>query len=291
MPQKHKGKGKKKKRLIFKKKTKKRTNQSMIRKNSRAIKKLFKLQDPKYMLTMNNNVLVSTNLTWSGVQELTIIPSMAFQVPTPNNCYNYREEDSTKVSLRNIRIHFTVHVSPNEGGTIQPYYVALIKTTNGAGGPNGITLPRPNEIFDPLTNQYTTGLLAPWYGFRITQGPNSETLNNTKIIKQWYGHLSPNKGFSPCELNDTNNAPGTQNVIDNSGGGPLMNQTYTHDMFPSVRVVKYTHNCLNAKIEYPSNGATDAQNVKYFLVALAEGTDPTTGFRLNSCCKVNFRSD
>lgn len=281
---------------------------SLPAKNARQIRKLLANQDPKYVIRNVGNQLIFTNANWNTILELTDIPSETTPpIPaTIDNAYNYREADATQIHLKNIRIHFTVHASPIEGVDVQPFYVALIKTTNGAGSGTGIQCPRPQEIFDPLTCQYNPDpqlqnfILPPWHGFRLTQGSNSETLENTVILKSWSGYLTPTSGHCAQHLavslntslpTPPGNAPTVGDLDTLNYPNLSENTNYSGSSFKPVRVYKHTHQCLNAKIKYETAQSTDAQNVKYFLVSLATGTDPTTGYRLNASVKVNFVSD
>lgn len=273
-------------------------------KNARAIRKLLANQDPKFVLRSIYNKLIFTNLDWNTKLELTDIPSVA-GIATPPNAYNYREDDAVEVHLKTIRVSFTVHASAVEGTDIQKYYVALVKTTNKTGATNGIELPTPQEVFDPSSCEYDnqpgqTSLLAPWQGFRKTQGDfTASTLENFTILKEWYGYVSPTMVHRPQHLQIDERQTGGPlptavscvGDLDTTAYQPEENLTALGSKMPNVITRRYTHKCMNAKLSYPNNTSTDCTNVKYFLVSLASGTEATTGYRLNACCKVNFVSD
>lgn len=295
-----------KKRVVYKKKNRGRPTirgKTLPAKNARAIRKLLHNQDPKYVLRSIYNRLTFTNADWNTKLELTDIPSVG-GIVTPPNAFNYREDDATQIHLKNIRVTFTIHASAVEGLDIQKYYVALVRTTNGVGSAGGIQLPTPQEVFDPSSCEYDnqpgqTSLLAPWQGFRLTQGENSEIFNTFKILKSWSGYVSPTMVHRPQHLQIDERQLGgplptpvtCTGDLDTTAYPPEENLTSQGSRFPNVVTRRYTHKCMNALIKYKDNTSTDAINAKYFLVTLASGTAPTTGYRMNACVKVNFVSD
>lgn len=153
-----------------------------VKKNARQIKKLWKnANDGKYNLRTFDNQLVASNSAWTSILLNDIKPYLP---ATPG--YKCREEDATQVRLRNIRIRFTVHAVPNEANHLQKCYVALVKTFNAIGDAGGvipgIQMPDPDLVFDGLSIP-AGNLLAPWEGFKLTQGSGSETLKTTTILK------------------------------------------------------------------------------------------------------------
>lgn len=261
-----------------------------VKKNAAAIRKLFKMSDPKFKYAHLDNVLVNDSTQFTQL-ELTDIPASVLPSVDPLQ-YKYREADSSQVRIRNIRIHFTVHATPRDSGKSQKVWVALVKTSNLIGDTappaTGIELPPVGAIWD-LSGDAAGPLnqLAPWELYRITQGPGSEALKSTKILKTWQAYIAPQGG--DCAQNfDTVTAvpPGTD--ISSTGASPaLTNVNYTQDR-KSQHYFTYTHKCLNALVKYESATSTDATNVKYFLVALAEDSDPASGYRLNASCKINY---
>ena len=299
----------KKKRVVYKKKNYGRPTirgKSLPAKNARLIRKLLSEKQPKYVLRSLYNQLIFTNADWNSKLCLTDIPSLA-GIPDPLNTYNYREDDDTHVNLKTIRVSFTIHASPIEGVDIQKYYVALIKTTNNQGGPDGIELPTPQKIFDPSSCEYDnqvgqTSLLAPWEGFRRTHWDDDKTdyLKNTTILKSWEGFVSPTQIHRPQRLQIDERQSGgpfpTAPVLctgdlDTTAYDREENMTALGSSFPNVVKVRYTHKCLGAKLKFENSASSNAVNVKYYLVTLASGTVATTGYRINACCKVNFTCD
>lgn len=267
------------------------------KKNARQIKKLFKMSDPKFNYRFINNALVADSNSWTSVE----LSDMAVWNPltSVNEAFKYRESDSIQVRLRNIRIHFSVHCNPGpEGGKVQKCYVALVKTTNGAGSVTGIHLPEPASVWDITGFSTAVGagnFLAPWEFYRLTQGtdgltPAVNALETTKILKQWTCYISPQGGDCEVAGLTTNNSTvpsaeaGTYNSI-NAPAGQNINYTQVR---PSQHYFSYTHKTLNALIKYDAANDNDANNVKYYLVALSMNADTHQGFRLNAACKINF---
>lgn len=261
-----------------------------VKKNARAITQLFKMSDPKYNLRLIANQLIDNNpgnasAPGSNTFAAICLNDIAAQGVLPE--YMGREHDSVQVRLKNIRLHFYVHVSPGpEAGTSQRYYVALVKTTNGIGSGAGITMPLANSVFDGSST--ATTLLAPWEGYRITQGAGADVLRSTTFLKVWTGILSPQGG--DCAQNyQTMSAttPGDMEPSSTSAVAPGLNINYTQDR-PSQKWIHYTHRCLNALTRFERATSTEPTNVKYFLVALSDNPDAGVGFRLNASCKINF---
>lgn len=157
-----------------------------VKKNARAIRQLYKMSDPKYNYFQLANVNVNSSTSWtelplSGIRSNLPPFDPAAPPGTTSPQYLVRELDSVQVRLKNIRIHFTLHANAGrEGQKMQKYWVALMKTTNGIGSALGISQPLPGEVFDS-SSITPPSLLAPWEGFRVTQGPNGEVLKSTTI--------------------------------------------------------------------------------------------------------------
>jgi len=264
-----------------------------VRKNAYAIRQLYKMNDPKFQYAQLANVNVNSSLTWTELP----LNAIQFNLPAPTVPpapgqmvqWMCREKDSVQVRLKNIRIHFFLSASPGRSsGRNQRYYVALVKTTNGIGSLSGITMPTPAEVFDTASIDTTAGsLLAPWEGFRLTQGPDSETLKSTTILKSWTGYLCPQGG--DCQQNYstvTAPVPGTDQSSTNAVAAGL-NVNYTQDR-PSQIHVKYTHKCLNALTTFGASTDSEPLNVKYFLVALGMNSDLGQWYNINATCKINY---
>lgn len=265
------------------------------RKNYRGLRNLYKIvSDPKYNYKQLANVNVNSNTAWTSLNLSNMNQNLPPYDPTapPGTTspqYIVRELDSVQVRLKNIRIHMMLHVTPGqEAQRNQRYYVALLKTTNGIGSTLGISVPPPAAVFDSASVDTAAGsLLAPWEGFRVTQGPDGETLKSTTILKSWSGYLSPQGG--DCMQNTqtvTATVPGTD-ITSTAGAGAGLNLNYTQDR-PSQIFIKYTHKCMNALVKYESATSNKETNVKYALVALSMNSDTHQAYRINATCKVNF---
>jgi len=271
--------------------------QPTAKKNARAIKKLFKMSDPKYNYRMFNNELVADSTNWDILQLSNLAPSVL--PATDQRQFLYRESDSVQARIRNIRIRFSVHaVSGREGGKIQKCYVALVKTTNGIGSTTGIHMPDVSAVFDPNSIDVASGnQLAPWEGFRATQGTpatgptmSGPAIDSTTILKSWSCYLEPAGGDCHYRWDSTNEPPAVGAVTETDSGPPVLggsNLNYTSTR-PSQRFFTYTHNALGAVIKFANASSPDAINVKYFLVALSGNAATSSGFRINATCKINF---
>lgn len=293
-----------------------------------GVRKLFKRDDKKFYYRKASNVLVTGHdITGAGIfpfiQDLTTIPynniSAAGGGPMddPNTGAPYsaslcREPDSLSANIKNIRIHATMHVTHPEATKVQKCLLMLVKTRNGIGSVDGITMPKIQEIYDgysgfpttaePAGDVTATSLLAPWECFRNTGpgGYGARYLNPNvfKILWKKTCWLSPQNGHVDMQWRTTGGPlpTATSSTTPQYFPTPAQdgNQTYNSNRVSSVSVV-HTHNCMDAKIEFTSNGSDDSVNVKYFLVALAGGLDPVQGplegFRLNSVCKINYRDE
>lgn len=252
------------------------------KKNARSIRRLFKMSDPKYNYRFMNNVFVFDSTQFNGVE----LTDLAASVPiaTDPNQYLYRESDSTQVRLRNIRLHFSVHCNADDADRSQRVWCALVKTTNGIGSTAGISLPAVGAMWDEASTP-GANLLAPWQGFRLTQGTESECLNSTTILKTWNCYLAPQGSNEEREWTTT--TTGTGSTTSSIVPAGQLNVNYTQDR-KSQRYFTYTHRCLNAIVKYPDAADTDAINVKYFFVCLSQNPDIRNGYYVNLSAKVNF---
>ena len=144
-------------------------------------------------------------------------------------------------------------------------------------------------MFDPQS--FGTGnQLAQWECFRLAQGLGSSNLETTTVLKYWSFILSPQGGPTGINFKTTG---GPLPVVENSvsaastPSAPLTNYNYTQD-HRSQKTIMYSHNCMNAHVKFADQNGTTPLNVQYYLIALAPGTDPTKGFRLNAVIKTNF---
>lgn len=256
---------------------------------NKAVSKLFARIDKKFMFTKVDNVLVAGAPALN--QEFNAY--LLNQIPSSTNPaagllpWNRREDDSAECNLRNIRIHMTAHVSPsdiNVAPRTKKVYIALIKTTNGVGSTAGITPPKVGDIFDPASYPGPGGLLAQWECYRLANGLGSSNLDTTTILKYWSFYLAPQGGPTKINERTTGGPLPTATITGSSANG---NMNYTQDR-KSNKTIMYTHNCMNAKLQFADATTVTPLNVKYYLIALAQGTDVTVGWYLNAVIKTNF---
>ena len=190
----------------------------------------------------------------------------------------------------------TIHASHPEAYTTQKCYVALVKSRVGVGSVAGIGCPLMTDIWD-YGGAGALNLLAPWELYRNTQGPGSELLKDStfKVLKEWAIYLQPQQGTVGQSLRTTvttATVPGTDTgtiitVPPVAPPGSAVNYTYAKSR-PSEVLIKYTHNCMNAKLKFPSTGSSSPSNVRYFLVMCGNGSSTSRGFRINASIKTNF---
>lgn len=302
--------GKKKKQGRKAKKSKSKQQKTLNKKNFNALQHsvvdLYKRDDKKYYYVIANNALIpggpSLNQVFPAIFPLANLPQFGATSPAgpPYPGFNTREEDSATANLRNIRIHMTIHASHPECYRTQKCYIALVKSRVGLGAPSGIVVPGMTQIWDyNLSNPAgVTQLLAPWELFRKTQGDGAQMLQDEtfKILKSWDIYLQPQDGETRQSLRTTNTNP----VPPNAETGtiisvpapaiplPAVNMVYGGNRKPCVVKIKYTHKCMNAKVDFIATDQSAPTNVNYFLVACGNGTATDRGFRLNAVVKVNF---
>lgn len=257
-----------------------------VKRNARAITQLFSQSDPKYNLRIVANQLIDNNPgnatrpTFAAI----LLNDLAASGGLPE--YTCRAHNDVQAHLKNIRLHFTVNVRQGvESDTSQRYYVALVKTTNAIGSAGGITMPLASDVFDATSTVGT--LLAPWEGYRITQGAGSDILRSTTFLKVWTGYLSPQGGDCMQNYQTVTAVPPSTEPSSTSAVAAGLNVNYTQDR-PSQKWFTYTHKCLNALVKFERSTSIDPMNVKYFLVALSDNPNLGVGFRLNASCKINF---
>ncbi len=274
-----------------------------VRSLQKQVSRLYKRDDKKFYYTRIDNLLVtggpSAAQQFQGIFEVSQIPFFGSTDPgtgAPFPGFQTREEDSAQCNLRNIRIHMTLHASHPEAYRNQKVYVALVKSRVGVGSSAGINVPLMTDIWD-YTGASAGNLLAPWELFRNTQGEGAELLKDStfKILKQWTMYIQPQQGTTAQSLRTTVNTatfPGIDtgtivSVPPVIPPGSAVNYTYAKTR-PSEVLIKYTHNCLNAKLQFPNTTSNQPSNVRYYLVMCGNGVDTTRGFRVNASIKTNF---
>ncbi len=270
---------------------------------ARSVRKLYQRDDKKFYYTHINNLLVTggpaLGQQFQGIFDLTAIPYAGSTDPNtgqPYPGYQAREPDSAQCNLRNIRIHMTLHASYPTAYRNQKVFVALVKSRVGVGSAAGITCPLMTDVWD-YTGAGAGNLLALWELFRNTQAEGAELLDNDtfKILKQWTMYLQPQQGDMQQSLRTTTNTaapPGTDTgtIISLAPAVPPAlpaNYNYAKTR-PSEVLIKYTHKCLNAKLQFANTTTNQTSNVKYFLVMCGNGVDVARGFNINASIKTNF---
>lgn len=266
---------------------------------ARSVKNLYKRQDKKYFYLLDNNVAIFQRSAWHVLGNGTPLNACP-AVGTPGlQPYNAREQDSTTAHLRNIRIHLDVHAGVNGRNTAsreQKVFIALVKTSYGLGSAGGITLPPVDEVFDPASIPPVPTQLAPWECFRTKSGPSSSIFSVFSMLKVWTFTLQPD-GFLCSTMQNTSgtstDAPPAFGEIESTVVGatvvnPNINYAKTH---PSTRTIKYTHNCMNAKVEFADIGSATPINNQYYLVALGTSNAPINNYRVSASICTNFVDD
>lgn len=267
----------------------------------KQVTNLYKRDEKKYYYTRINNLLVSGGPSaaqaFTGIYHVSAIPNFGSTDAGTGAAFPAwmtRENDSAQCNLRNIRIHMTLHASHPEAYSTQKCYVALVKSRVGVGSASGIGVPNMTEIWDYDGAAGPGGnLLAPWELFRKTMGEGSELYGDTfKILKEWKIYLQPQQGVTAVNERTTGNDSATGTIISSPEPAPPaapLNYTYTKTRHSEV-LIKHTHSCMNANLDFQDVGTSSPLNVKYFLVCVGNGTATNRGFRLNAVIKTNFVS-
>ena len=267
---------------------------------ARSVRTLFKRDDKKYFYIADPDTPVYTQSVWTVLgQQLALNRCPASDSPNLQ-VWNKREIDSVDCHLKTIRIHMVVEAHVNRRNTRRyiPYYIMLVKTTNQIGAAGGINMPDVDEFFDPQCDPAIGNRLDRFETFRNTQGPGSEVLTNTKVLKVWKGTLQTPGFLQTVSLDtegtsdDTANPPG-QISDSTAAAGSLLNCNY-QATYPCRRVIKHTHKCNSALVKFNSaTGATASNpiNNHYYLVALGGyGSSASANYyNVSTMIKINFR--
>ena len=272
-----------------------------VRGLARAVKTLFRRDDKKFFYLADPDTPVQTVGNFTALGSATALNSCPAS-DAGLAVWNMREVDSVSCNLKSIRIHMLVekHLNSLDRNRYCPYWIALIKTTNHIGAAGGITYPDLDEVFDPAGAPTIGNRLSRFMSFRTCQGPGSETLTNTKILKVWTGTLQSSGYQERVALDtvgtstDTPPNPGGT-IVSDAGAGAPTNCNYT-STYPSKVLIKYTHRCNNAKVTFDSSqGATamNPTNNHYYLLAAApfgatSGVGARDFYNVSSMIKINF---
>lgn len=273
-----------------------------VRALARSVRTLFRRDDKKYFYLADPDTPVQTVGNWTALGSATALNSC----PASDgglSVWNMREVDSVSCNLKTIRIHMLVekHLNSLDRNRYCPYFIVLLKTTNHIGAAGGITYPDLDEFFDPQAAPAIGNRLSRFDTYRTTQGPGSETLSNTKVLKVWKGTLQSAGGLCPVSLDtvgtSTDAPPAAAGTIVSDGGAAQPANCNYQSTYPSKVLIKYTHRCNNAKVKFDAaQGATAMNpiNNHYYLLAAAGygATGPGPGARdfynVSSMIKINY---
>lgn len=267
---------------------------------ARAVRHLYQRDDKKFFFLADPATPVWDNSTFTILGNATALNSCPAADSALPNAWNKREPFSTECNLRTIRIHMLIEKNLNtlDRFRYQPYWIALIKTTNKIGTPT-IECPTVGEVFDPAAEPVAGNRLSRFDTFRTQEGPGSETLQTTKVLKVWSGVLQSPGYLQPTQLltvgTSTDGAGQPNGLISNdAGAGAPANCNY-QATYPCRRLIKYSHKCLGAKVKFDSATGPDAMNPinnHYYLVAMGTSQNQNRDlYNVSTMIKINFSDE
>lgn len=289
-------------RRVIRRRRRRRRGRPSVRSLAKSVRNLYKRDDKKFFYLADPDTPVNNVANFTVLGSATALNSCPAADAAITQSWMKREPLSVECNLKTIRIHMLVekHLNSLDRNRHCPYYIMLIKTTNKIGAAGGITYPDLDEVFDPAGAPVAGNRLSRFDSFRNVQGPGSETLQNTKVLKVWSGTLQ-SAGYQERLALDTTGTstdappnPGGTIVSDGGAGAPT-NCNYT-STYPNKVLIKYTHRCNNALVKFDSaTGATAMNpiNNHYYLLACAgygatQGVGARDFYNVSTMIKTNF---
>lgn len=273
-----------------------------VRSLANSVRRLYRRDDKKYFYLADPDLPVDSTANWTQLGALQALNSCP-AADAGLSVWNMREIDSVSCNLKTIRIHMLVekHLNNLDRNRYCPYYIILLKTTNHIGSTGGITYPDLDEFFDPQADPALGNRLSRFDTFRNTQGPGSETLTNTKVLKVWSGTLQSAGMLQQTNLETVGTSgdvpPAAAGSIENDAGAGAPANCNFQARYPSKVLIKYTHKCNNAKVMFDAASGPNAMNPinnHYYLLAAAPrgATGPGVGARdfynVSTMIKINY---
>lgn len=289
------------------------SNRQLARKIRNVSKRLVSAR--KMFYTVAQNVLVENSSVFTvlgavgaSTGGLTNVPYNGQVNQTTGLVYpqiQSRERDEQTSAVGSISLRMSVHASPLEGTSIQHYWIALCKVTNGAGSLTGISIPNPTQVWDPSDTDIpgSTSLLPLWRLFK--PNPAFAEVNKTfKVLKVWTGAVQPQGGNQIMHVDygglglENNAIPTQNNFVPNPPGPGLIpftnlvpgNHNYTSTL-PSYRLMTHTRPMKGKKMEFVTVQSNLPLNEQYFMLALGNNLiGSNNGYRVNMTARTVFYS-
>lgn len=247
------------------------------KKNSKAIKKLFRRTPPKIQYTQL--IQQPVNDTNGGSQytnpnfftlPLDAVDTMA----TGSGGLYSRVDGTTQVRLKKLKVSFSIETQQTRFCPQSArYYVALVRSIyKDLSGE--ISAPRVIQMFDPNAADWGNNKLPPWKTYRTIQ---NDILETVKVLKTWQGELS--------------NIDAGIVVDADAATPPNYLGTLQHNALRTRHMRKHTHLCNNALAKFQTQDTVDPINARYFLLFLTDvdvSMGVSAGCVVNASCKLTY---